>query len=120
MTKRKKVKNTLIAEDAVTAAACKDAPPSVEPSAKPKRKASTKAAALPYPEDAPKHTRMLVLLKRMEGASIAELQSATQWQAHSVRGFLSAIIRKKLQLPLVTEMRTGGERIYRIASAQDA
>ena len=63
---------------------------------------------------------MIVLLKRNDGATIDELIGATNWQKHSVRGFLSATVRKKLALPLLSEMRGTGERVYRIADAASA
>ena len=40
---------------------------------------------------------------------------ATGWQPHSVRGFLAAVLRKKLGLTLVSE-KTGDERVYRIVA----
>ena len=88
----------------------------------PKAKSSKKplSAKLPYPEDASKQDRMIALLKRDDGATIDELIGATNWQKHSVRGFLSATVRKKLSLPLMTELRTTGERVYRIADAVNA
>jgi hypothetical protein len=58
-----------------------------------------------------------VVLKKLrlaKGASIAQLVDATGWQAHSVRGFLSAVIRKKLGLALVSEVGKDGIRRYRI------
>ena len=39
---------------------------------------------------------------------------ATGWQAHSVRGFLSAVVKKKLALNLVSETGKDGVRHYRI------
>jgi hypothetical protein len=59
---------------------------------------------------------VLELLRRANGASIAELVTATGWQAHSVRGFLSGTVSKKLQMPLVSEKGVDGIRRYHIAA----
>lgn len=80
-----------------------------------KPKSAKKPAPLPYPADASKQDRMIALLKQPAGATTEELITATGWQTHSIRGFLSATVRKKLQLPLVAELRPSGERVYRIA-----
>ena len=53
------------------------------------------------------------LLTRPDGASIAELSEATGWQAHSVRGYLSGTLKKKLGLTLVTAKDESGRR-YRL------
>jgi hypothetical protein len=53
------------------------------------------------------------LLGRPGGASIDELSEATGWQAHSVRGFLSGTMKKKLGLTLVTS-KDNGRRRYRL------
>ncbi len=55
---------------------------------------------------------ILTLLRRKNGASVAELSAATGWQEHSVRGFLSGTIKKKLGLPLENEKAAGGDRRY--------
>lgn len=63
-----------------------------------------------------------IVLKKLhlaKGATIAQLIEATGWQAHSVRGFLSAVIRKKLGLTLVSEIGKGGIRRYRIVGDAD-
>jgi hypothetical protein len=59
----------------------------------------------------------LDLLNRPEGATVKELQAATDWQQHSVRGFLAAAVKKKLGLTLLSEKPDAGPRRYRIASA---
>ncbi len=55
------------------------------------------------------------LLTRTEGATIAQIIAATSWQAHSVRGVISGVLKKKLGLHIVSEKAKGGERIYRVA-----
>jgi hypothetical protein len=61
-----------------------------------------------------KSDRILKLLRRKNGASIENLQDATGWQAHSVRGFLSATVKKRLGLSLRSELSEKGERRYLI------
>jgi hypothetical protein len=60
-----------------------------------------------------KHARIIAMLRAPAGATIASLVSATQWQQHSVRGFLAGVVRKKLGLNLVSEQTDKG-RVYRI------
>ena len=56
------------------------------------------------------------VLKREDGATIAAMIAATGWQAHSVRGFLSGTIRKKLGLEVTSSKAADGERRYSIVS----
>ena len=59
---------------------------------------------------------IIKLLRRKEGATFADLTKATDWQPHSVRGFLSAQVGKKLGLKLEATKQENGQRIYRIDS----
>ena len=63
-----------------------------------------------------KQKTCLDLLSRPEGVSIEELQKATGWQQHSVRGFLAGAVKKKLGLTLLSERPDVGPRRYRISS----
>ena len=64
--------------------------------------------------DGSKAAAVLDLLKRSDGASLPELMKATGWQAHSVRGFLSGTVGKKLGLAVVSTKVEDGERTYSI------
>ena len=59
---------------------------------------------------------VLELLRRKEGATIAEIAKATDWQNHSIRGFISGTITKKMGLAIDSSKTEGGERKYRITS----
>ena len=54
------------------------------------------------------------MLKRSEGATTAELMKATGWRAHSVRGFLSGTVSKKLGLAVSSAKVEDGERTYSV------
>jgi Protein of unknown function (DUF3489) len=64
--------------------------------------------------DGSKAAKVLDLLKRPEGATLAALMKATEWQAHSVRGFLSGTLRKKLGLTIDSAKGEDGERTYSV------
>ena len=64
-----------------------------------------------------KQARVLGLLRGPNGATIASVIRSTGWQPHTVRGFLAAVVRKKLGLRLESE-KTDGERVYRIVAGK--
>ncbi|MGD9739972.1 MAG: DUF3489 domain-containing protein [Bauldia sp.] len=74
-------------------------------------------AASAVPTITTKKATCIALLSRTEGASIEELMQATGWQAHSVRGFLSGEVRKRLGLELTSTNAKDGNRRYRIGGA---
>jgi hypothetical protein len=66
------------------------------------------------PVNASKQQQCLELLARRDGATLDELVAATEWQPHSVRGFLSGTVKKKLGLTLVSSRDDNGSRRYRL------
>jgi len=77
-------------------------------------KKAPKAAKEAGARDGSKAAKVLDLLKRPDGATLAELMKATGWQAHSVRGFLSGTISKKMSLAVTSAKVKGGERSYSV------
>ena len=73
-----------------------------------------KTADEPRAERVTKQERVLTLLSQSEGASIAEMMQATDWQQHSVRGFLAGTVKRKLGFSLTSLKPNDGVRRYRI------
>jgi hypothetical protein len=63
-----------------------------------------------------KTAKILGVLKRPGGVTLKELMKATGWQQHSVRGFLSGTLGKKMGTPVESSKRADGERCYRVSS----
>ena len=63
-----------------------------------------------------KQSRVIAMLQSPQGATIAAMMKATDWQQHSVRGFLAGVVRKRLKLKLSSK-KVDGNRVYQIASA---
>ena len=90
-------------------------------SAKTKQSAKPKQAAKLVKQAAvarrgSKTAKVLDLLKRPGGASLKELMKATGWQPHSVRGFLSGTVKKKMGLKVASSRSEDEERAYSVRS----
>jgi hypothetical protein len=79
---------------------------------KPKDRQTGKPATVA--REGSKAAKVLGLLRRPDGASLKELMKATGWLAHSVRGFLSGTVAKRLGLKLVSAKNEDGERRYTV------
>ena len=103
------------AAPATTAAAVAKRRPHAAPTkAKPPGKATPAKLAPARPGT--KAAKVLHLLKRPGGVTLKGLMKATGWQAHSVRGFLSGTLGKKMRTPVESFKSDAGERAYRLSS----
>ena len=59
-----------------------------------------------------KAAKIIGLLLRNNGATIAELTKATSWQAHSIRGFMSGTLKKKQGVLIKSDQEEGEPRRY--------
>ena len=78
-------------------------------------------ATKPKPVDArqgSKTAAVLALVQRTKGATLSEIMQATSWQAHSVRGFISGTLGKKMGLTVTSTKRADGARVYSIARGE--
>jgi hypothetical protein len=75
-------------------------------------KSTAKRASAPRPES--KGAKILEMIGRAKGATLAEIMKATEWQAHSVRGFISTAGRKQ-GIKIESAKSDSGERTYSIA-----
>ena len=62
-----------------------------------------------------KQSQVIAMLRMPEGVTIPQICTATGWKAHSVRGMLSGVFKKKLGLTIVSVKTDAGDRSYRIA-----
>jgi hypothetical protein len=80
----------------------------------PTKKAPKGAKKATSARDGSKTAKILDLLKRPHGATLKELMKITAWQAHSVRGFLSGTVGKKMGLAVTSSKGEDGERTYSV------
>ena len=69
----------------------------------------------PRTRDNSKQAQVIAMLKRPEGATIAQICEATGWMPHTVRGTFAGAFKKKLELQITSTKEAGGQRIYRVA-----
>ena len=84
----------------------------------PRRKTQKTSPSRSKRQAAPAQTKqelVVQMLRRQSGVSIDDIIAKTNWQPHSVRGFFSAVVRKKLKLPLVSDVGKDGVRRYHTA-----
>ena len=110
-----------LAEAALTAAQLRNAPVLAAPQstdAAPQAKRSSNTAngkeKANTARNGSKKAEILALLRRPQGATLAEIMAATGWQAHSVRGFISGSLGKKMGLSVASAKREDGERVYQL------
>src|SRR5262245_22573034 len=77
---------------------------------------SAKAKRSSKSKDGTKKERVLELLRCKEGATTAEIVKATNWQNHTIRGFISGTLTKKMGLRVESVKHEAGERTYRISN----
>ena len=89
---------------------------STKPASEPRAgRAMTRSSAASKPT---KQQVVIGMLRRSRGVTIDDIAEKTGWQSHSVRGFCSGLVKKKLGLPLISEVGSDGVRRYRIAAAR--
>lgn len=76
--------------------------------------APQRSAKTPNRAENSKTETVLKKLRLARGVTVPQIMELTGWQSHSVRGFLSAVVRKRLKLNLVSEVGKDGQRRYRI------
>jgi len=88
--------------------------PQAAPVAPRKTNAATDTTQTKDAREGSKKATVLELLRRPEGATLADIMSATGWQPHSVRGFISGALGKKMGLTVESLKTAEGARAYRI------
>jgi len=90
--------------------------PGTAKAGKPAAKKTTRSKATStasVPREFSKKAIVLDLMRRKAGASMAEIAKATGWQKHSIRGFISGTLSRKMGLAVESSKNEAGERVYR-------
>ncbi len=66
--------------------------------------------------DGTKQAQLIAMLRRKQGATIAQIVEATGWRSHTVRGAFAGALKRKLGLAVTSE-KIGDERVYRLPPA---
>jgi hypothetical protein len=90
------------------------------------RRAKASAAAQPkrtkvrnkHAREGSRKAEIVALIERPQGATLAEIRKATGCQAHSVCGFISGTVGKKMGLAVGSVRREDGQRVYRLAGVR--
>jgi hypothetical protein len=101
-------------EKTAKGAKTKTAAPKKEAKAPKKAAKTAPAKKTTAPRAESKGARIIEMIGRAKGATLAEIMKATDWQAHSVRGFLSTAAKKQ-DLKIESAKNEAGERVYRLA-----
>ena len=64
---------------------------------------------------ASKQEQLIDLLRRPEGATLAQMVEATGWLPHSCRGVLAGVLKKRLGLTVTSSKESSEPRVYRIS-----
>ena len=105
-------------DDAAVETPADDAPPA------PTAHHDAESAATLEPPEAPvipkkrqdsKQARVIAMLRRHEGATIAQIMGETGWASHTVRGFFAGALKKKLGVTITSEKAHGSQRVYHIS-----
>jgi hypothetical protein len=87
------------------------------------KKATQRKRALKTQKDAKtartgtKKEKLIAMMQRSEGATLAELIRASGWNGNSVRGFISGQLGKKMKVKVTSNKREDGQRVYRLCGA---
>jgi cell pole-organizing protein PopZ len=79
-------------------------------------KSAKKATGAPVPREFSKKAAVIDMLRRKGGATLEEITKATDWQNHTIRGFVSGTLTKKMGLTVESAKNADGARYYRITS----